>query len=127
MWTALVVMKNIHFATPLGGLTMTEVEVGNTTFENITFAGNPAELPAMMEQGGAVPAGISAGGSPVANVSVLSWWTWAAQAGKPDGLKKCSAVTYAPWNEYGQAALEATAVLLMEPGKMYGMKRFVKI
>lgn len=78
-------MKNIHFAAPLAGLTMTDDEVDNSTFENITFAVSPAELPDLMEQGGAVPAGISAGGSPVADVSVLLW-TWAAQAGGLDGL-----------------------------------------
>ncbi|MCB0561421.1 MAG: hypothetical protein H6573_06780 [Lewinellaceae bacterium] len=78
-------MKNIHFVAPLDGLTLTEDEVDNSTFENVTFAVNQLELPSLMEQGGAVPAGISAGGSPVANVSVLSW-TWAAQAGGLDGL-----------------------------------------
>ena len=80
-------MKNIHFVAPLEGegLTVTEDEVANTTFENVTFAVSAAVLPSLMEQGGAVPAGISAGGSPQANVSVLSW-TWAAQAGGLDGL-----------------------------------------
>lgn len=78
-------MKNIHFVAPLDGLTMTDDEVNNATFENVTFAVNPTELPDMMEQWGPVPAGISAGGSPVADVSVFSW-TWAALAGALEGL-----------------------------------------
>lgn len=81
----LVDLKNIHFVAPLDGLTMTEDEADNAAFENVTFAVNPTELPDMMEQGGPVPAGISAGGSPVANVSVFSW-TWAALAGALEGL-----------------------------------------
>ncbi|MCO6477823.1 MAG: DUF1735 domain-containing protein [Phaeodactylibacter sp.] len=76
-------MKNIHFVAPLDGLTITDDEVANTTFENVTFETD--DLASLMEQGGAVPAGISAGGSPVADVSVLSW-TWASQAGGLDGL-----------------------------------------
>lgn len=80
-------MKNIHFVAPLTGegLTITEDEIANSTFENVTFAVDAADLGALMEQGGAVPAGVSAGGTPQANVSVLSW-TWAAQAGGLDGL-----------------------------------------
>lgn len=81
----LVDMRSIHFVAPLEGLTMTEDEVQNSTFENVTFAVNPADLPALMEQGGAVPAGISAGGVPMANAAVFSW-TWTAQAGQLDGL-----------------------------------------
>ncbi|HMQ46088.1 MAG TPA: carboxypeptidase-like regulatory domain-containing protein [Saprospiraceae bacterium] len=78
-------LKNLHFIAPLEGLTITEDEVANTTFENVTFDVNPQDLPALMEQGGAIPAGISAGGSPVANVSIF-FWTWTAQAGGLDGL-----------------------------------------
>ena len=87
-------MKNIHFVAPLfvtndDGeniyLTMTEDEVELAAFENVTFDIAAGDLANLMEQGGAVPAGISAGGSPAADVSVLSW-TWAAQAGGLDGL-----------------------------------------
>lgn len=78
-------MKNIHFVAPLDGLSITEDEVENTTFENITFAVDEADLPSLMEQEGAVPAGVSAGGSPQADVSVLSW-TWASKAGGLSGL-----------------------------------------
>lgn len=83
-------MKNIHFVGPLSDedgnfLTLTEDEVELATFENVTFDVDAADLPKLMEQEGEVPTGISAGGSPVADVSVLSW-TWAAQAGGLDGL-----------------------------------------
>lgn len=82
-------MENIHFVGPLDSdgtfLTITDDEVGNTTFTNVTFDVPMGDLANLMEQGGAVPAGISAGGSPVADVSVLSW-TWASQAGGLDGL-----------------------------------------
>lgn len=78
-------MKNIHFVAPLDGLSITEDEVENTTFENVTFEVGEADLPSLMEQGGAVPAGVSAGGSPQADVSVFSW-TWAAKAGGLSGL-----------------------------------------
>lgn len=78
-------MKNIHFVAPLDGLSITEDEVENTTFENVTFEIGEADLPSLMEQGGAVPAGVSAGGSPQADVSVLSW-TWASKAGGLSGL-----------------------------------------
>ncbi|MCG8329025.1 MAG: hypothetical protein MI974_15130 [Chitinophagales bacterium] len=87
-------MKNIHFVAPLFVtnddnenvyLTMTEDEVELAAFDNVTFDIAAGDLGNLMEQGGAVPAGISAGGSPAADVSVLSW-TWAAQVGGLDGL-----------------------------------------
>jgi len=87
-------LKNIHFVDPLSYLdendvttylTMTEDEIDNTTFENVTFNVSPAELVNLMEQGGAIPPGVSSGGSPQADASVL-FWTWAAQAGQLDGL-----------------------------------------
>ncbi|MCB0568608.1 MAG: hypothetical protein KDC66_02540 [Phaeodactylibacter sp.] len=80
-------MKNIHFVAPLSGqgLSVTEDEVANSTFENVTFDIDAAELSTLMEQGGAIPAGISAGGSSQANTAVMSW-TWAAQAGQLSGL-----------------------------------------
>ncbi|MEO1714754.1 MAG: hypothetical protein AAFU60_15595, partial [Bacteroidota bacterium] len=64
-------------------LTMTDDEVANSTFDNVTF--ETSDINIHMEQGGAVPAGVSAGGSPQADVSSLGW-TWAAQAGGLDGL-----------------------------------------
>jgi hypothetical protein len=86
-------MINIHFVGPLfvededdmtkTYLTITDDEVAATTFSNITF--DTDDLDALMEQGGAVPTGISIGTASKADVSVLSW-TWAGQAGGLDGL-----------------------------------------
>ena len=84
-------MSNVHFVGPLfidddgdiTNLTMTDDEVANSTFDNVTF--ETSDINIHMEQGGAVPAGVSAGGSPQADVSSLGW-TWAAQAGGLDGL-----------------------------------------
>lgn len=81
-------MSNIHFVAPLMDddgvfLTMTDDEVDNSTFSGVTF--DVADINNLMEQGGAVPTGVSAGGSPQADVTGLSW-TWAAKAGGLDGL-----------------------------------------
>lgn len=80
-------MSNVHFVDPLKDgdeyLTITEDEVVSSTFENVTFNIDAADLPLLMEQGGAIPAGISAGGSPQANTSGLGW-TWASVAGNLD-------------------------------------------
>ena len=80
-------MKNVHFLAPLDEsgefLTMTDDEVAAATFENITFATDESNLTSIMEQGGAIPAGISAGGSSKADVSGLGW-TWASIAGGLD-------------------------------------------
>ena len=77
-------MKDVHFVAPLDDegdfLTMTDDEVAAATFENVTFATDESNLAAIMEQGGAIPAGISAGGSSKADVSGLGW-TWAGIAG----------------------------------------------
>ena len=88
-------MSNIHFVGPFelldddgnveGYLTMTDDEVANSTFDNVTFDIDAGDLANLMEQGGAVPTGISAGGSSQVDASVLGW-TWAAQAGGLDGL-----------------------------------------
>jgi len=86
-------MKNIHFVAPfelfddednsVGFLDLTNDEVAKTTFENVTF--DIDDINKLMETGDPVPAGISAGGSSQADVSVLSW-TWASQAGGLSGL-----------------------------------------
>jgi hypothetical protein len=87
-------MANIHFVGPLSflndddetvWLSMTEDELDNTTLTDITFDVDGGNLGDLMEQGGATPAGVTAGGSPQADVSVLGW-TWAGQAGGLDGL-----------------------------------------
>ena len=84
-------MINVHFVGPLmyedDGesvfLTITEDEVEVATFDNVTLDVAEADLSNHMEQGGAVPMGISAGGTPQADLSGLGW-TWAAQAGELD-------------------------------------------
>ncbi len=79
-----VFMSNIHFVGPfLSGdnyLTMTDDEVDLSTFENVTFEIEESELGMLMEQGGAIPAGISTGSTPRADISELTW-TWANKAG----------------------------------------------
>jgi hypothetical protein len=80
----LVDLKNIHFVAPiLDGQSMTEDEAANTTFENVTF--DVADIQTVMEQGGPVPPGVSAGGSPQAEAAVFNW-TWTAETGNLDGL-----------------------------------------
>jgi hypothetical protein len=77
-------LKNIHFVGPfVDGQTMTEDEVFNATFDNVTF--DVVDVQSLMEQGGTVPSGISSGGTPQADVSGFNW-TWAAQSGSLDGL-----------------------------------------
>lgn len=88
-------MSNVHFVGPLfttdddGNvdeyLVMTDDEVAASTFSNVTFDIDAADLINLMEQGGPIPAGISAGGSPQADVSVFGW-TWANEVGGLDGL-----------------------------------------
>ena len=77
-------LKNIHFVAPiLPGQTITEDEALDVTFENVTF--DVADLQALMENGGAIPPGISSGGTPQVDVSIFQW-TWAAEEGNLDGL-----------------------------------------
>lgn len=86
-------LSNIHFTGPLfvdndgevSYLTITEDEIDNTTFDNITFDISAGDLGNLMEQGGAVPTGVSAGGSSQANVAAFGW-TWANEAGGLSGL-----------------------------------------
>ncbi|MCI4647609.1 hypothetical protein [Phaeodactylibacter sp.] len=78
-------MSNVHFVGPfVDGQDVTDDELQNTTLTNITFDVEPAALVDLMEKG-EVPAGVSAGGSPVANKSGLGW-TWASISGGLDGL-----------------------------------------
>lgn len=78
-------MSNVHFVGPfVDGQDVTDDELQNTTLTDITFDIDPANLVDLMEKG-EVPAGISAGGSPVADKSGLGW-TWASIRGGLDGL-----------------------------------------
>jgi hypothetical protein len=68
----------------IDGQFVTNDEFENSTFENVTF--DIANIATLMEDSGSpVPAGITAGGSPVADKSGLGW-TWAATVGGLDGL-----------------------------------------
>lgn len=86
-------MSNVHFLAPvffdddgtIVYLTMTEDEVASSTFSNVTFDIDAADLGKVMEQGGAVPAGVSAGGTPQADISGFGW-TWASKADALSGL-----------------------------------------
>lgn len=73
---------NIHITGIEAGQQINRVShtAGDVSFQNITLDVPAANL-ADYIKGGNVPAGVTAGGSPVANTSVLGW-TWAAQAGK---------------------------------------------
>jgi hypothetical protein len=76
---SIVDLENIHFTDVIDGQTVNKVSAAGVTFTGITI-----DVPAdslVNHVNGDVPAGITAGGSPVATTSGLSW-TWAAQAGK---------------------------------------------
>ncbi|NRA50707.1 MAG: hypothetical protein HRU12_16360, partial [Phaeodactylibacter sp.] len=74
-----------HFVAPfVDGQFVTNDEVAESTFDNVTF--DVSDVATLMEDGSLpVPAGITAGGSPVADKSGLGW-TWAATIGGLDGL-----------------------------------------
>ncbi|MCF8346651.1 MAG: hypothetical protein K9G38_05525 [Bacteroidales bacterium] len=76
---SIVNLQNIHFMDVIDGQTVNRVTAAGVTFTDITI-----DVPAdslVNHVNGDVPAGITAGGSPVAASSGLSW-TWAAKAGK---------------------------------------------
>lgn len=76
---SIVDLENIHFSGVIEGQTVNRVTAAGVTFTGITID-VPADSLANHVNGD-VPAGITAGGSPVASASGLSW-TWAAEAGK---------------------------------------------
>lgn len=75
---SIVDLENIHFTGVIDGQMVNRVTAAGVTFTGITID-VPADSIAN-HVNGVVPAGITAGGSPVATASGLSW-TWAAQAG----------------------------------------------
>lgn len=81
----IVDMENIYFTAIAEGqvINRTTHVVGVVNFTNIMLDVDPADLVNYVN--GTVPAGVTAGGSSAADVSVLGW-TWAAQAGGLDGL-----------------------------------------
>ena len=77
---SVVDLENIFITSIADGqvINRTEYTEGNVTFTNVTLDVVPANLADYVN--GTVVAGISAGTTPQANTSVLSW-TWASQAG----------------------------------------------
>lgn len=75
-------LKNLHFTGIKSGQMINRVSAstGSITFDAISID-VPADSLAN-HVNGTVPGGITAGGSPQANVSVFSGWTWADAAGK---------------------------------------------
>ena len=77
-------MQNIHFTAPISKngefLTITNGELANTAFENVTFSTETENLSSILEVDGSVPAGISAGSITNTDASVMNW-TWASIAG----------------------------------------------
>jgi hypothetical protein len=75
---SIVALENLHFTGVIDGQ-----KVNRVTAAGVSFTGITIDVPAdslVNHVNGSVPAGITAGGSPVASASGLSW-TWAAQAG----------------------------------------------
>ncbi len=76
---SIVDLENIHFTGVIDGQQVNRVSAAGVSFTNITI--DVAADSLNNHVNGDVPSGITAGGSPVASASALSW-TWAAQAGK---------------------------------------------
>lgn len=76
---SIVDLESIHFTGVIDGQMVNRVTAAGVTFTGITIDVPADSLASHVN--GVVPAGITAGGSPVATASGLSW-TWAAQAGK---------------------------------------------
>jgi len=74
-------LSNIHFIGPFSVnnsyLTITDDEINNTTFNNVTFDISEENLPLLMEQGGEVPSGIFSNNQIQTNISGFEWtWTY---------------------------------------------------
>ncbi|MFW5758779.1 MAG: hypothetical protein ACOCYO_08865, partial [Bacteroidota bacterium] len=82
---SIVTLRNIHFMNLEEGQIINRVDAPEVIFENITLD-VPEEDLANYVVDGNVPSGVTAGGSPQADVSVFDW-TWASKAGALDGLK----------------------------------------
>jgi hypothetical protein len=80
---SIVDLVDIHFLGIVDGQRINRVTAAGVTFTGITFDVPAADLANYVN--GAVPDGVTAGGSPQADVSVLNW-TWAAQSGALDNL-----------------------------------------
>lgn len=73
-----VALQNLYFTAVVEGQKINRVTAANVTFEGIEI--NVAADSLVNHVNGAVPAGVTAGGSPKANKAVFSW-TWANKAG----------------------------------------------
>ncbi len=80
---SIVDLENIYFTGIVTGQRINRVTAAGVTFTGIQFDVPEAELADHVN--GDVPAGVTAGGSPVADKSGLGW-TWAASVGGLDGL-----------------------------------------
>ena len=87
---SIVGLENIYFTGLVNGQQISEdddlplAQAPQVTFSNIYLDVNPANLGDYVNDA-VVPAGVSAGSTPQADVSTLQW-TWAAQAGGFSGL-----------------------------------------
>lgn len=80
---SIVDLENLYFTGVADGQ-----QINRVTAAGVTFTGIQIDVPAdslANHVNGAVPAGVTAGGTTQANSSVLGW-TWAAQAGATAGL-----------------------------------------
>lgn len=75
---SIVALKNLYFTGIKEGQKINRVTAAGVTFEGIELDVEPANLANYVN--GAVPAGVTAGGSPKANTSGFGW-TWAFKAG----------------------------------------------
>lgn len=78
-----VTLRNIYITGIVEGQQINRVTATNVVFDNVILDVDPADLADYVN--GAVPAGVTAGGTTQANAGAFGW-TWAAQAGKLQGL-----------------------------------------
>lgn len=84
---SVVALENLYFTDIAEGQIINRVShtVGTVSFTNIQLNVEPANIANYVPEGATVPAGVTAGTTPQANISVLGW-TWTSQAGAMSGL-----------------------------------------
>jgi hypothetical protein len=80
---SIVNLQNLYFTDAVDGNKINRVTAAGVTFTDITINVPADSIPNFVN--GAVPAGVSSGSTPKANISGLGW-TWASQAGGFSGL-----------------------------------------
>jgi hypothetical protein len=80
---SIVNLENLYFTGIADGQMLNRVDAAGVTFTNIFFNVDNANLQSHVN--GVIPAGVTAGGSPQADITGLGW-TWAAQADALTGL-----------------------------------------